>query len=138
MRSLTVAESRPVQDHSAEKSPAPTAAATGDETFFGRMNDPTGAGVIQGSCGDTMEFYIVVQDETIVDVKFHTGGCANTRSCGMAAARRALGRKVTDALSISAGEIIRSGECEPLAGRHCAILAVSTLYRAIADYLLQP
>jgi len=127
-----------MQEHSTGEPPIPTAAATDDGTFFGRMNDPTGAGVIQGSCGDTMEFYIVVQDETIVDVKFYTEGCSNTRSCGAAAARRALGRKVTDALSISAGEIIRSGECEPLAGQHCAILAVSTLYRAIADYLLQP
>jgi hypothetical protein len=44
----------------------------------------------------------------------------------------------TDALSISAGEIIRSGECEPAEGRHCAILAVTTFYRAVADYLLAP
>jgi len=53
-------------------------------------------------------------------------------------ARRAKGRNVTDALSISAGEIIRSGECEADSHRHCAILAVTTFYRAIADYLLQP
>jgi len=86
-----------MQEHSTGEPPIPTAAATDDGTFFGRMNDPTGAGVIQGSCGDTMEFYIVVQDETIVDVKFYTEGCSNTRSCGAAAARRALGRKVTDA-----------------------------------------
>ena len=45
---------------------------------------------------------------------------------------------MTAALSISAGELIRSGACEPEEGRHCAILAVSTLYRAIADYLLKP
>jgi NifU-like protein involved in Fe-S cluster formation len=53
-------------------------------------------------------------------------------------ARRAKGRSINDALSISAGELIRSGECEPEVGRHCAILAVTTLYRAIADYLLAP
>lgn len=85
-----------------------------------------------------MEFYIVVGNDVIEDVKYHTDGCGNTRSCGRAVARRAKGRKVVDALSISAGEIIKSGECEPEAGRHCAILAVSTLYRAIADYLLKP
>jgi len=102
------------------------------------MNDPTAAGEIKGPCGDTMEFYIVVQNDVIEDVKYYTNGCGNTRSCGEAVARRAKGRKITDALSISAGEIIRSGECEPESGRHCAILAVSTLYRAIADYLLKP
>src|SRR3989339_1914468 len=102
-----------------------------EDDFFGRMNDPTAAGTIQGPCGDTMEFYIVVTNDTIDDVKYYTDGCKNTRSCGRAVARSAKGRKVTDALSISAGEIIRSGECKPEEGRHCAILAVSTLYRAI-------
>jgi len=109
-----------------------------EDAFFGRMNDPTGSGMIHGPCGDTMEFYIYVRDGMIEDVKYYTEGCGNTRACGLAVARRAKGRKVTDALSISAGEIIRSGECEPEAGRHCAILAVSTFYRAVADYLLKP
>lgn len=67
-----------------------------------------------------------------------TVDCGNTQSCGRAVARRAKGCSVTDALSISAGELIRSGECESESGRHCAILALTTLYRAIADYLLAP
>ena len=108
------------------------------DSFCGRMNDPIGAGTICGPCGDTMEFYLDVRNDVIADVKYYTEGCGNTRACGHAVARRAKGRKVTDALSISAGEIIRSGECNPESGRHCAILAVSTFYRAIADYLLQP
>ena len=109
-----------------------------DDEFFGRMNDPTASASIKGLCGDTMEFYIYVRNGMIEDVKYYSDGCGNTRSCGHAVARRAKGRKVTDALLISAGEIIRSGECEPEAGRHCAILAVSTLYRTLADYLLKP
>lgn len=111
---------------------------TGQDDFFGRMNDPTAAASIKGVCGDEMEFYLVIRNDRIQDVLFHTEGCENTRSCGRSVARRAKGRTVTDALSISAGEIIRSGECEPESGRHCAILAVTTLYRAIADYLLKP
>jgi len=106
--------------------------------FFGRMNDPTAAASVKGLCGDEMEFYLVIRNNVIEDVKYYTEGCGNTRACGLAVARRAKGRKVTDALSISAGEIIRSGECEPEAGRHCAILAVITFYRALADYLLKP
>ena len=108
------------------------------DVFFGRMNDPTGAGTIRGPCGDAMEFYIYVRGGVIEDIRYYPEGCGNTRACGLAVARRAKGRKITDALSISAGEIIRSGECDPEAGRHCAILAVSTLYRAVADYLLKP
>jgi nitrogen fixation NifU-like protein len=109
-----------------------------DEDLFGRMNDPSGDAMITGPCGDTMEFYIMVKDDRIEAVRYHTDGCQNTWACGRAVARRAAGKCLTDALSISAGEIIRSGDCEPEEGRHCAILAVSTLYRAIADYLLKP
>ena len=108
------------------------------DPFFGRMNDPTGAGCICGPCGDEMEFYLFIRGEVIEDAKYYTNGCANTRSCGAAVARRAKGQNIGDALSINAGELIRSGECAPEEGRHCAILAVSTLYRAIADYLLKP
>ncbi len=107
-------------------------------TYFGRMNDPTAAASIKGICGDEMEFYLVIHDDQIEDIRFYTTGCGNTRSCGYAVARRAIGRSINDALSISAGELIRSGECEQAAGRHCAILAVTTLYRAIADFLLTP
>jgi nitrogen fixation NifU-like protein len=108
------------------------------DEFFGQMNDPTASASITGICGDTMEFYLVIRNDRIEDVRYYTDGCGNTRSCGLAVARRAKGRNVTDALSISAGEIIRSGECESEEGRHCAILAVTTFYRAIADYLLTP
>ena len=68
---------------------------------------------------------LYIREGCIEDVKYYTNGCANTRSCGRAVALRAKGKTVTDALLISAGELIRAGECEPEEGRHCAILAVS-------------
>jgi len=111
---------------------------TVQDPYFGRMNDPTGAGILRGPCGDEMEFYLAIRKDVVEDVKYYTTGCGNTRTCGHAVAQRVKGKRVTDALAISAGELIRSGECEPEEGRHCAILAVSTLYRAIADYLLKP
>ncbi len=112
--------------------------ATHEDEYFGRMNDPTAAASIKGICGDEMEFYLIIRDDRIEDIRYYTNGCGNTRSSAHAVARRAKGRSINDALSISAGELIRSGECEPEVGRHCAILAVTTLYRAIADYLLAP
>lgn len=108
------------------------------DELYGRMNDPTAAASIQGLCQEEMEFFLVIRNERIEDVRYYTEGCGNTRACGRAVARLAKGRSVADALSISVGEIVRSGECEPEAGRHCAILAVTTFYRAIADYLLAP
>ncbi len=108
------------------------------DPFFDRLNDPTSAAVITGPCGDTMEFYLVIRDGVIEEAKYYTDGCTNTRSCGRAVARRAQGKTIDDALRINAGELIAAGECDPAEGRHCAILAVSTFYRAVADYLLLP
>jgi len=108
------------------------------DPFFGRMNDPTGSADLVGLCGDEMEFYLCIRDGRIVDVKYYTDGCEQARQCGRAVARRAAGKLVMDALAISPREIIDSLPDLGDSGRHCAILAVSTLYRAIADYLLAP
>jgi len=109
-----------------------------NDIFFGRMNDPTAAAVVRGPCGDEMEFYLAIRDSVIEDVRCYTDGCVHTRTCGLAVARRARGKTVLDALGINPKQIIDSGECAVEGGRHCAILAVTTLYRAIANYLLMP
>jgi len=113
-------------------------AAPATDAFFGRMNDPTGSSLVVGLCGDEMEFYIYIVDGRIVEAKYYTEGCADTRECGRLAAERATGRAVIDALAISPREIIDRLPSMSESGRHCAILAVSALHRAIADYLLHP
>jgi len=109
-----------------------------DDPFFGRLNDPSSAACIRGLCGDEIEMYLVIEGGVIADVKYYTEGCDHTRVCGQAVARRAKGRTLLDALAISPREIIDAEAALPEDGRHCAILATSTLYRAIADYLLAP
>jgi len=108
------------------------------EELFGRMNDPTSSAVLKGLCGDEMEFYLFIRNNVIEDVRYYTEGCGDTLACGAEVARRVKGRTVMDALSINPKEIIDSQDALSEEGRHCAILAVSTLYRAIADYLLSP
>ena len=109
-----------------------------DDAYFGRMNDPTGAAVLRGPCGEEMEFYLYIRAGTIEEARYYTEGCDDTRTCGSAVAERATGRTVMDALGVSPRDIIESVESLSEAGRHCAILAVSALYRALADYLLKP
>jgi nitrogen fixation NifU-like protein len=107
------------------------------DAFFGRMNDPTGSSLLVGVCGDAMEFYLYILGDRIVEAKYYTEGCEDTRQCGRLAAERATGKSVIDALAISPREIIDSLPSMSETGRHCAILAVSALHRAIADYLLR-
>jgi len=109
-----------------------------DNKYFGQMNDPSGSAYIKGTCGDQMEFYIVVENNKITDIKFHTDGCVYTTACGAMACKLALGKSIQEALGISARQIITELKVLPKSHAHCAILAVSTLYKAIADYLLKP
>ena len=109
-----------------------------DTLFFGRMNDPTAAAAVKGLCGEEMEFYLTIRNGVLEDVRYYTEGCADTKACGFEVAKRARGKTVIDALAINPKEIIDSVGSLSEHGRHCAILAVSTLYRSIADYLLKP
>ncbi len=121
----------------AEYSPAITELAA-DHNLFGRMNDPTAAAHVRGPCGDEMEFYLVIANETITDVRYHTDGCDITRACGAAVARMAHGLTVEAALGINPKGVADILGALPSGHRHCPILAVTTFYRAIADYLLKP
>ncbi len=105
--------------------------------YLGRMNDPTSSAYLKGPCGDEMEFYLVVKEGIIEEVKFYTEGCEYTRACGALTAHLAWKKSIDDALWISPRLIKQSLKGLPEEHKHCAILAVSALYRAIADYLLK-
>ena len=108
-----------------------------DQKYFGRMNDPVSSSYLKGPCGDAMEFYLVIVNGKISEIKYYTDGCHATRACAAMAAKLADGKTVKEALSISAGEVIAKLKGLPEDHLHCSILSVSTLYRAIADYLLK-
>ena len=108
-----------------------------DPKHFGRMNDPTGGAYIKGPCGDEIEFYLVISNGVIEDIKFYTEGCVTTIACGSMTAQLALGRSVEDAFGISPKTVISKLSGLPEEQRHCSILAVSTLYKAIVDYLFR-
>ncbi len=108
-----------------------------NEKYFGRMNDPVSSSYLKGPCGDAMEFYLVIDKDRITEIKYYTDGCHATRACAAMAAKLAEGKTIKEALSISAGEVIVRLKGLPEDHLHCSILSVSTLYRAIADYLLK-
>ncbi|MFA5062977.1 MAG: iron-sulfur cluster assembly scaffold protein [Candidatus Omnitrophota bacterium] len=105
--------------------------------YFGRMNDPVSSSYLKGPCGDAMEFYLVIEEGKITEIKYYTDGCQATRACAAMAAKLAEGKTIKEALLISAGEVIVRLKGLPKDHLHCSILSVSTLYRAIADYLLK-
>lgn len=105
--------------------------------FFGRMNDPSSSSYLKGPCGDSMEFYLVIEKNRIKDIRYYTQGCGSTKAAAATVAYLAYGKTIDEALAISAGDIIKKLKGLPARYLHCSILAVSALYRAIADYLLK-
>ena len=104
---------------------------------LGRMNDPDAATAVKGLCGDTMEFYLLLKDERISEILFFTDGCGPTIACGSVVTEIAKGKSIKKALKISPADVIDKLGGLPEESIHCAILAVITLYQAIADYLLK-
>lgn len=120
-----------------EKSGVPIMEFINDPAIYGRLNNPTSSACLKGPCGDEMEFYLVISDDKVAEAKYFSEGCAATRACGAMVARLALNRPVPEALFISAGDVMSRLKGLPEDHLHCSILAVSTFYRAIADYLLR-
>jgi len=105
--------------------------------YFGRMNDATGTAFLRGLCGDEMEFYLVIQDNEVQEIKYYTDGCIFTKACAGTVCRFAYRKTIDEVLKISPRQIIEELKCLPQEYIHCSILAVSTLHKAIADYLLK-
>ena len=99
----------------------------------GRMGDPDGCGVIHGPCGDTMEFYLKVNDGKIERILFMTDGCGPTIACGSMVTSMVSGKELDKAAAITQMDLIDALDGLPDEHRHCAKLAVDTLREAIGS-----
>ena len=108
-----------------------------EDDFFDRMNDPSAGAWMTGPCGDTMEFYLIIENDVIRQAKYHTDGCEFARLCGRTVAAYIQGKSIVEALSISSKQVLDALPHLPLEHRHCAILAVSAFYKAIGQYWVQ-
>lgn len=106
--------------------------------YSGRLNDPTASASVIGPCGDTMEFYINIENDKITEIRYHADGCGVTMACGALVAFYADQRPLSEALFVSPGLIFRTLGQVPEGHRHCPILAATAFYRAIGDYLCKP
>lgn len=101
----------------------------------GRMSKSDGIGEITGPCGDTMEFYLKVEDDKISDIKFYTDGCGPTIACGSMATKLVKGKGIEDAIKVTSQDIIEALEGMPEENLHCGKLAADTLQKTINNYL---
>ena len=103
---------------------------------FKRIDHPDGCAQVRGSCGDTMEMFVKMKDEMVLECAFQTDGCGTTIACGSVATELVRNKSFTQAIAgVTAQEILKHLDGLPEDDAHCAQLASETLRRALADYL---
>lgn len=99
-----------------------------------RVETADGYGKRTGACGDTVELYLQIRQETIQHVSFLSNGCINTTACCNTVARLAEGKSVAEAWGLTPEDVINYLETLPEDHVHCAELSVGALYLALSNY----
>jgi len=102
----------------------------------GEIENPDGIGHVGNPvCGDIMELYIKVKNNTIVDAKFKTFGCGAAIATSSMVTEMVKGKSVSDALAISNRAVAEALGGLPPIKMHCSVLAEEALRSAIEDYI---
>jgi nitrogen fixation protein NifU and related proteins len=101
----------------------------------GEIKDADGIGEVGNPvCGDMMSFYIKVEDDRIVDVKFKTFGCVAAISVSSMVSEMAIGKTIQEAKLITNKDVAEALEGLPKEKMHCSNLGAEALSKAIEDY----
>ena len=98
-----------------------------------RVENPDWYGRRTGVCGDTVEFFLAVENGRIQSASFWIDGCINTHACSNTAAVMAEGRTLEEAWQITPEQVADFLETLPEDDHHCAELAVGALYLALKN-----
>jgi nitrogen fixation protein NifU and related proteins len=103
----------------------------------GVMEGADGHARLKGSCGDTMEMYILVADDRIKLVSYVTDGCISSSTAGSFTAELAKGKTFAEILDMTKADVLHEIGPFPEAEEHCAHLAVTTLQEAVNSYMVE-
>jgi len=95
----------------------------------GSMESADGFARVIGPCGDTMEIWLRVRNDSIVEASFMTDGCGTTIAAGSMVTELAKGKNATQALKVSQQDVLSALGGLPEESQHCALLAANTLRR---------
>jgi nitrogen fixation NifU-like protein len=107
-----------------------------DPKNWGRPSDEeiTVSQTYKGPCGDTMEFFLKIEDDIIKKVNFITDGCGASVATACQTTLLIKGNSTEYAENLTPEEIDDALKGLPEDHKHCAELAVKTLKRAISKY----
>jgi len=102
---------------------------------LGELPTPDGFGRVTGPCGDTMEIYLRVRDNKVINASFWTDGCGPSIASGSMVTEMAKRTTIGEAQRINQQNVLTALGGLPRESEHCALLAANTLKEAIKDYL---
>jgi nitrogen fixation NifU-like protein len=85
-------------------------------------------------CGDQMKMFLQIKNDTIVDIRWKTYGCASAIASTSALSELAKGKSLDEAINISAKDIDNYLGNLPKHKFHCSILGHEALKDAINNY----
>jgi nitrogen fixation NifU-like protein len=101
----------------------------------GSIPEADGFARVTGTCGDTMEIWLKVQNGTIKQATFWTDGCGTSIAAGSMATELVKGKPIANALRITQQDVLDALGGLPEDSIHCALLAANTVKEAAKDYL---
>ena len=102
----------------------------------GEIKDADGIGEVGNPvCGDIMTFYIKVENNVLIDVKFKTFGCGAAIAVSSIVSEMAKGKTIDDALKITKDKVAEELGGLPPNKMHCSNLGTDALRKAIENYL---
>ena len=105
--------------------------------YCGSMEDADASARLTGTCGDTIEMFLKIEDGKIKDGAYTTTGCGSSGLCGSFAVELALGRSVEEAFDLQGADVLEHIGTFPEDDAHCAYLAVNTLQEALNAYMVK-
>lgn len=98
-----------------------------------RLDTPHGYGTRTGACGDSAEFFILVEDGIITHISFDLDGCVYTMACCNAVVALVKGKSIEAAWEIKPEDVADFLETLPRDHFHCAQLCVGAMYLALSS-----
>lgn len=98
-----------------------------------RLEKPDGYGKKTGDCGDTVEFFLTLDGDTVSALAYDINGCLNTNACCNAVISMVEGKRLDAAWEILPEQVRDFLGSLPPDHFHCAELVVGTLYLTLAD-----
>lgn len=98
-----------------------------------RVSASDGHGRESSDCGDLIEFFVQLKDDTVAEVHCHVAGCTNVFVSARAAGTLVKNKSLREAIAVTTAQNIDDIAALPEQNRHCADMAADAMKKALFD-----